>query len=1322
MIDSGNSTINDYMDDWGDRVTPAIAATLLDEDGNEYPLQAEIISGTYSLETEDRRWGTFTLIPPSSEFKFEFQNIDGLFYDGGDGEQYIEVGNDCVFQFGLVVPENSADTTLDFTPVDISKGSYRYTEHTSGQIVEDIDNPGTDISFSTFYAGSNLYNSLNELKSYYETNTLAVTNFMPCGVDGAGILSTRGGLGDQVFEESQLTSGYNPPYERSINFTTSAVAENQLYSFCFYSLTTAIDTFAGDGEVDENAYNGLKKFYFSQQSSNDKAGGYIEYYYHHDAWKTASDNASPTNTKFVITHNGSVYRKNFVDTTGTLSSSDLVVRWDGTVGAAGGGSSIEDTERSFPVSRIKYGDGKYGDAPYATSKLWLSQEYQYTGISGRGDVQSIKLSGAPLTDIWCEDLVSSKFYYCGRTSVAGENQLTVPTEQQQNFNVKFLTSFRNSTWDGSAYIDSVIPVGDDNVFYFETPNYQIVEANVQRDLKESVMISAKDRTYRTRNKTYSIQHEQQDGGGVEAHNVVDNGVFSETEALDDDGDKMASIFFEAINGEFVKSSWGFIFPKDGAGVRNDTFNYSIEGLAYSVHVTSEPQSERKYLRIRRGEVNYRELMESFITYLRHLTLRKYIIRMNQETGLIDIIEKSDITGSAQYTIDSENLVSFKNKSEDDNRVKSVIVHNNDTEPKFPESTLELIATINVTDGSEYEAFFPESVRVSILPDSGLTVNVLDQNLDFIKIQRSNSGTGNVAVYGQSLNQRYVSQATLRIYKTDPDGTTHDMGKIYADNSMEDESAVSNNTNSKIIIRNEENFVLQDYGTQRTSTNQNFINARVYDQFEDGANFTIISSDASGTSATVRVDGTAFQNIANGTTINTLAVAANQRSVTFSSDSGFNSMVVTTGAFTPSSADRVIYTVTVGGENRQYLHEIDSVSTIGSNHTLTTAGVCVPERLMLIMDSDYNPIGTVEVTTYGATTITGEIIDGTVTGYDNLCINWYANRDIDNRNIDSLTVATNGTTVTISLESDYVPGSHSVSSVLVSDQAVSYGVIEKTEPHPDDSSDTLATISGLSGLFGGSTNRIEVIRQKPRLYVQRDLNFGIYQDYAGYEYNALYYDTSADNVLMTPFLSDNNEVPLTLNPTNESAYDASVGLYFSEIIGAAEDAISGDDVLLGVFYISRSSNTTYFYFSNVTPCKRFSRGVYATGVSDIDATGVIATQEKGIKEFMYFDGVVNETYRFYDLAEKTDFSTTNTGASIFFRNIICAGDVDCEGVATQVLDYYKDIVGQYEIHIKYQPRLEINDIVEYDGDKYLITGISHDFEKAISKLITAREAR
>jgi len=103
----------------------------------------------------------------------------------------------------------------------------------------------------------------------------------------------------------------------------------------FYANGGAFSQFA------TSTYDGLQRIYLPGLEDNDGRGGYFEYYYDSAVWTAAFNNEEAVD----IARNGSVYLYGGFETSWIGDKTKLVMRWDGTAGAAGGGSSIEDTPR-----------------------------------------------------------------------------------------------------------------------------------------------------------------------------------------------------------------------------------------------------------------------------------------------------------------------------------------------------------------------------------------------------------------------------------------------------------------------------------------------------------------------------------------------------------------------------------------------------------------------------------------------------------------------------------------------------------------------------------------------------------------------------------------------------------------------------------------------------------------------------------------------------------------------------------------------------------------------------------------------------------------
>jgi len=94
--------------------------------------------------------------------------------------------------------------------------------------------------------------------------------------------------------------------------------------------------------ADGNIYNGLQRIYLPKNATGDILGGYIDFYYNETAWRYAFYNQAASSNYAVIAQNGSVYK-------GSISNSNLVVRWDGQIGPAGSATPdvIEDISTAF---------------------------------------------------------------------------------------------------------------------------------------------------------------------------------------------------------------------------------------------------------------------------------------------------------------------------------------------------------------------------------------------------------------------------------------------------------------------------------------------------------------------------------------------------------------------------------------------------------------------------------------------------------------------------------------------------------------------------------------------------------------------------------------------------------------------------------------------------------------------------------------------------------------------------------------------------------------------------------------------------------------
>ena len=126
-------------------------------------------------------------------------------------------------------------------------------------------------------------------------------------------------------------------------------------------------------------HNGIKTISFPRNADGDGKGGYATYYYKEDAWRTAFEN-EPVN--IIIAQNGSVYKT-------SITQANLVVRWDGVTGLAGGGSNIEDTPNTdtgqlLPINYTADGNevnmalpSGLEDIPISTNKTPVSSSTYY---------------------------------------------------------------------------------------------------------------------------------------------------------------------------------------------------------------------------------------------------------------------------------------------------------------------------------------------------------------------------------------------------------------------------------------------------------------------------------------------------------------------------------------------------------------------------------------------------------------------------------------------------------------------------------------------------------------------------------------------------------------------------------------------------------------------------------------------------------------------------------------------------------------------------------------------------------------------------------
>ncbi len=122
------------------------------------------------------------------------------------------------------------------------------------------------------------------------------------------------------------------------------------------------DDFSGSGD------NGLQRFFLPKNANGDQLGGYLDYYYHDTYWTTAFNGNS---TAVVFSKNGSVYK-------GSISSDNLVVRYDGVQGYAGGGSSSSLNIEVSP--EVLTGAGSIELYASATGSTYYDNLLRYGGV------------------------------------------------------------------------------------------------------------------------------------------------------------------------------------------------------------------------------------------------------------------------------------------------------------------------------------------------------------------------------------------------------------------------------------------------------------------------------------------------------------------------------------------------------------------------------------------------------------------------------------------------------------------------------------------------------------------------------------------------------------------------------------------------------------------------------------------------------------------------------------------------------------------------------------------------------------------------------
>lgn len=146
------------------------------------------------------------------------------------------------------------------------------------------------------------------------------SNFVPMIDDVGGILKY---VGTHNWDANLIGTG------RTYN-TASAGAVGLLKFVPIFGAGGSWTTFAS------GSFDGTQRLYFPKSANHDKAGGYHDFYFKNAAMVYAF---SGNGNSAFLPQNGSVYNS------ATLISANLVVRWDGVTGQAGGGSLISDTPR-----------------------------------------------------------------------------------------------------------------------------------------------------------------------------------------------------------------------------------------------------------------------------------------------------------------------------------------------------------------------------------------------------------------------------------------------------------------------------------------------------------------------------------------------------------------------------------------------------------------------------------------------------------------------------------------------------------------------------------------------------------------------------------------------------------------------------------------------------------------------------------------------------------------------------------------------------------------------------------------------------------------
>ncbi|KKK75017.1 hypothetical protein LCGC14_2877960, partial [marine sediment metagenome] len=206
----------------------------------------------------------------------------------------------------------TGDVNMIFT-VKAADGTILYVK---GKIIDTVNG----VRAITDYTISGTDVNLTSPMDLYDT----ATNFKPCAALDAGDYYCYLYIGNEAWA----------------HFVTNDVGNNVVFGGQNNGTPYGDVRFASGGINWSNfataGNNGFKTMTFPKNADDDSLGGSIQYYYNSAAWTTAFNGNMDD---IYIAQNGSVYKGNNVGT-----DASLVVRWDGFVGAAGGGGTSNPGE------------------------------------------------------------------------------------------------------------------------------------------------------------------------------------------------------------------------------------------------------------------------------------------------------------------------------------------------------------------------------------------------------------------------------------------------------------------------------------------------------------------------------------------------------------------------------------------------------------------------------------------------------------------------------------------------------------------------------------------------------------------------------------------------------------------------------------------------------------------------------------------------------------------------------------------------------------------------------------------------------------------